>query len=1177
MLAEPAGNQQSAVVDTMQDLPKTFTQVKVVLTNSSSNYWVQRVDQETALNGILLALFNQTLKTLPVKLEIGQMCVGYYENHWYRVRVKTLKPQLTVHFVDYGNTETTTFDQLRQLPESLSSEPDLAMRIHLAEGTSEQYLNKVENDLLTVKSVGKLKDGSILVHVEGEDYSTKVEKSVSNSSTELKDGSILVHVEGEDYSTKVEKSVSNSSTEVKFRGNEPAFACRESGKPFRTPPLLPNLLNQNLNLNLPILCSLAQHEISVLANSDTEDAAASPYKSQELPTYFTERVVTYACVARLPLMGLWVNLIFVVTVQTESMGADDDVANYHQPSHSHFTKVETDWPDPVYVTVANGPCDYWVQTKKCSETARNITLELNKIVSDCSPVVPKIGLACSALFMGDWYRGLVTSLSPQLKVFYVDYGNTETCSLNDLRTLPDNLIDIPSAAIRVQLSDGTPQEYHNLKEGKDISIKCVDIAADGIAIVHVNGVTHTDSQLSPALSMILVEAGKSPAILTDKTEETPGLPGKVQVGQTQKLYQYVISECPYVYIKTIPVPPSVHNSFIEYVVPGVTGALQILKLYSNHFVASIATKDKDCIAQYELLLELTKKGEKLPHFDNSSVVHNSFIEYVVPGVTGALQILKLYSNHFVASIATKDKDCIAQYELLLELTKKGEKLPHFDNSSVPHVGDIVAAMLPSKGSFHRAMVISVEADGYMVNFCDQGTIKLVSFVKKLPDKYTCLPVAAIRCRVLTYLIPEEQFYLEYYKESTSFLFKDVKFLENKKTCVLMDLKETPLCEIAMIPWETRPEVKQGLGKLPEKGDLVACQYLVDMNYYRARVFSIKDKVISVFFVDYGNMDTNVTLDMVKPLDEEFKKFPFMAFKFNMAYGSDYKVMPCLANYIDTLVNNKVPLVLEFHPNGVVLKTEDGVSVNEQIKRMSESEPSFKELNVADPTKAFQPPSSDETLKAASPVNTPAQLISVVSDVLMISKLPCTTVPVGEKVELHFLGILKSMDIMCCKADKKQLDAVAKMLKELKEFYDAAPQHPHTPVLEELCIAKFGGSDWHRAVCLSCNHNSGKHNLLFLELGCVQDVSSDNIRKMVRDPKVLKIPSLAFMCKLQAQNSQKRKARLSLAVGPPPNAFQHCSALIFNPLSNNFPPTSKTQIVFSNAYKTLKTKPSSMRS
>nr|CAD7264543.1 unnamed protein product [Timema shepardi] len=391
-------------------------------------------------------------------------------------------------------------------------------------------------------------------------------------------------------------------------------------------------------------------------------------------------------------------------------------------------------------------------------------------------------------------------------------------------------------AIRVRLVDGTPREYHNLKEGKDISIKRIDIASDGVAFVRVNGVTYTDSQLSAALYVTLAEAAEGPATLTDKTEETLGLPGKLQV--------------------TIPVPPSVHNSFIEYVVPGATGALEILKLYSNHFVASIVTKGKDCI---EVALRVS---------------HSSLM----------------------SSDRMKPRPC---------------------------VGDIVAAMLPSKGSFHRAMVISVEPDGYMVNFCDQGTIKLVSVIKKLPNKYICLPQAAIKCRVLTYLIPEEQFYLEYYKERTSFLFKDVKFLGNKKTCVLMDLKETPLCEIAMIPRETRPEgnhskgilsngdmvmllqcstdgliivtpaeknliedfklfskelnvhckeLKLRLGKLPAKGDLVACQYLVDMNYYRARVLSIKDEVISVFFVDYGNIDTDIPLSlMVKPLNEKFKK------------------------------------------------------------------------------------------------------------------------------------------------------------------------------------------------------------------------------------------------------------------------------------------------------------------
>nr|CAD7263628.1 unnamed protein product [Timema shepardi] len=950
MLAEPTGNQQSALLDTMQDLPKTYTQVKVILTNSSSNYWVQRVDQETALNGILLALFNQTLKSLSVKLEIGLMCVGYYENHWYRVRVKTLKPQLTVHFVDFGNTETTTSDQLRQLPESLFSEPDL------------------------------LKDGSILVHVEGEDYSTEVEKFVSNNSTE----------------TQEEDDLSNKDL-LSMEGEN----CVE----------------------------VSEEDVSALLQTQEEDDLSN----EDLLSMEGENCVE---VSEKDVSAL---------LQTQE---EDDLSNEDLLSMEGENCVE--------VSVEDEP--------KCVKV----------------------------------YRGLVTSLTPQLKVFYVDYGNTETCSLNDLRTLPDNLIDTPSLAIRVQLVDGTPQEYHNLKEGKDISIKRVDIASDGVAFVHVNGVTYTDSQLSPALSVILAEAAEGPATLTDKTEETPGLPGKVQV---------------------------VHDSFIEYVVPGVTGALEILKLYSNHFVASIATKDKDCIAQYEMILELTKEGGELPYFDNSFVpCVGDIVAAMLPskGSFHRAMVISVEPDGYMVNFCDQGtiklvsviKKLPNKYICLPQAAIKCRVLTYLIPEEQPCVGDIVAAMLPSKGSFHRAMVISVEPDGYMVNFCDQGTIKLVSVIKKLPNKYICLPQAAIKCRVLTYLIPEEQFYLEYYKESTSFLFKDVKFLESKKTCVLMDLKETPLCEIAMIPWETRPEVKLGLEKLPEKGDLVACQYLVDMNYYRARVFSIKDKVISVLFVDYGNIDINITLEMVKPLNEEFKKFPFMAFKFNMAYESDYKVMPRLVNYIDTLVNNKVPLVLEFHPNGVVLKTEDGVSVNEQIKRLSESEPSVKELNLSNPAKAFQPPSSDGTLKAASAVNTPSQLSSVISDVLMISKLPFTTVPVGEKVELHLLGILKSMDIMCCKADKEQLDIVAKMLKELKEFYDAAPQHPHTPEGEELCIAKFGGSDWHRAVCLSSNHNSGKHNLLFLELGCVQEVSSDNIRKMVRDPKVLKIPSLAFMCKLQ---------------------------------------------------------------
>ncbi|CAG2058612.1 unnamed protein product [Timema podura] len=57
---------------------------------------------------------------------------------------------------------------------------------------------------------------------------------------------------------------------VEFKGNEPPFVWRESGKPFRKNHA-PSSPDQDSNLNLPILGSPAQHETSALANYATEE------------------------------------------------------------------------------------------------------------------------------------------------------------------------------------------------------------------------------------------------------------------------------------------------------------------------------------------------------------------------------------------------------------------------------------------------------------------------------------------------------------------------------------------------------------------------------------------------------------------------------------------------------------------------------------------------------------------------------------------------------------------------------------------------------------------------------------------------------------------------------------------------------------------------------------------
>jgi hypothetical protein len=58
--------------------------------------------------------------------------------------------------------------------------------------------------------------------------------------------------------------------------------------------------------------------------------------------------------------------------------------------------------------------------------------------------------------------------------------------------------------------------------------------------------------------------------------------------------------------------------------------------------------------------------------------------------------------------------------------------------------------------------------------------------------------------------------------------------------------------------------------MPSKNEMVACNFVPDGNYYRAKVLGIKDDVVEVTYVDFGNLDS-VTKDRLKPLPEKLKR------------------------------------------------------------------------------------------------------------------------------------------------------------------------------------------------------------------------------------------------------------------------------------------------------------------
>jgi len=58
--------------------------------------------------------------------------------------------------------------------------------------------------------------------------------------------------------------------------------------------------------------------------------------------------------------------------------------------------------------------------------------------------------------------------------------------------------------------------------------------------------------------------------------------------------------------------------------------------------------------------------------------------------------------------------------------------------------------------------------------------------------------------------------------------------------------------------------------VPVKNELVACRFLADGNYYRAKVLDVSGDTVKLVYVDFGNMDC-ATKERLKPLTDSLKR------------------------------------------------------------------------------------------------------------------------------------------------------------------------------------------------------------------------------------------------------------------------------------------------------------------
>ncbi|XP_007939803.2 tudor domain-containing protein 1 [Orycteropus afer afer] len=195
-----------------------------------------------------------------------------------------------------------------------------------------------------------------------------------------------------------------------------------------------------------------------------------------------------------------------------------------------WVELAVDQTVDVVVSMIYTPGEFYCHVLK--EDAINKLNDLNKSLAEyCQQKLPngfkaELGQPCCAFFAGDgsWYRALVKEILPNknIRVHFVDYGNIEEVTADELQTISSKFLKLPFQGIQCWLADTQPRNKHWTKEatarfqmcvtGTKLQARVVEITEEGVGIELTDLSTSYPRIISDVLiGEALVSAGASPA------------------------------------------------------------------------------------------------------------------------------------------------------------------------------------------------------------------------------------------------------------------------------------------------------------------------------------------------------------------------------------------------------------------------------------------------------------------------------------------------------------------------------------------------------------------------------------------------------------------------------------------------------------------------------------------
>ncbi|KAM4694422.1 tudor domain-containing protein 15 [Discoglossus pictus] len=373
-----------------------------------SNFWIRTDENQKEFSEMMenIAAVYNSCKTTESVLENpqqGDLCCALYEkdNHYYRAIVtEVLDYSVSVYFMDFGNTETVFFYDVKTLFPQFTVLPALALCCTLAHAYPvDDVWVKDANDIFKQLVSGK----PLLCHILAKQkYKYVVDVRHSENLDNFDILSLMVQAGCAEY--------------WKMNLNAQVPCTQKDSQ-------LHNLKSKRTSVQIPI---------SNVSENATCVSASNPHVSvKDKSTPYSQLNDVYPNVSRLQ----YKEYVF-------KPGTSMDVICSHVIS----------------------PCDFWCQPHSKASELKSFMEEIQQYYSTSSNVYKHGQKACIARYScnGQFYRAAVINkvYTNEVEVIFVDYGNCVKVSKSDLREMIPHFMELEGQAFHCSLNFISPLKSH---------------------------------------------------------------------------------------------------------------------------------------------------------------------------------------------------------------------------------------------------------------------------------------------------------------------------------------------------------------------------------------------------------------------------------------------------------------------------------------------------------------------------------------------------------------------------------------------------------------------------------------------------------------------------------------------------------------------------------------------